>query len=171
MSLKAFLVQNGIPVRSAAGAVNEVKFIDARTVDAILAEVGVTVNDTYLAVKLVINAIMTGVEDKERIQTYVYGKTPKFVPRAVYVAPRSLLTSELGDIGDSLLPYNLPTIQSVTIRKVRGKTGGSGFDRSVTLLDANPQASRDERINLLVAAGIAKASALVYVWKYNKGER
>lgn len=171
MSLKAFLASNGIPTRSAAGAVNEVRFLDNRTVDAILAKVGVTVVDRLQATRMVVNAIMTGCEDNDRIQTYVYSKVGKYVPRAVYVAPQAMLTPELGEISDSLKPYNLSTMQAVTIRKARRKTGSSGYDRSVTILDANPTAGRDERINLLVAQGIAKASALVYLWKYNKGER
>lgn len=173
MSLKALLVEHGITINSAARAVQDVNYLSPKAVKALVTDLGLSVNDHVAAAKYAVNAILSGVEDLERIATYVYGKTPKavVVVPSVYVSPSVTMVSPLGEINQGILPTHLiPNFEPVTVRKARRKNGNSGFDRSKAILLANPNATRDEQLKLLVAAGIVDKSAVVYLWRFNKGE-
>lgn len=176
--LTELLVKRDIPTESVVRAVARVSTVPMPSIVALVEELEVRVDrkDYEKAAKNIVAAIIAGADTAAKVQEAVYKRIPKV---AVVVAPPRVLAvspvaSGLPTVETNAMlatPVNPANVAPVVGRRGRKKLGNSDFNKVVGILDANPNVGRDAALNLLIAAGIKKSSAVVYVWRYNKGER
>ena len=169
------LKRYGIPAHSLNRAVQWVNTLSHHAVTRMVDEFGLQVDKSHeeKAAKCVVHAILNGAEDSEKVVAFVYTRIPKLV-KTVPTIVRTMehLAPSFGNLGMMTVEAPLSTIiQEKMDNRGRRKTGNSAFCKAVELLDSAPTLSKAAQIDLLVANEIKKSSALVYHWKYCKGER
>lgn len=184
--MRNLLTKHGIPADSLPGAVD---FISAASEDAVLAfnaEFGITMtgHDAFTAARFAVDGIYRGAAAVDKVVGYVAkrmtGAPEKAVQKPVTVVMAGAPVVDTPDV--TVAPVVAVTesdgrTEAVPVIKVKGRRGrkrlgNSDFCKAVAALGALPAtADRKTMLDCLVSKGIKRTSAVVYLWRYNNGER
>lgn len=85
-----------------------------------------------------------------------------------YMTSKMLGLNPTDDPFEKIESNPVPTVET----RGRKKNGQSAFCKAVSLIQSSPAGTtRSVILDSLISAGIPPASAPVYLWRYNKGER
>lgn len=177
--LEAVLVRYAIPMVSVSRAVQTINDKSDATVKALVNEFKLEVaeSDIDKAAKYIVHAILNAAQTSEAVVAHVYTRVPRVKPAAAATNPQYRMTiAPFGTqvsvpVAESNVALALPVeVAETAAAKVRVRAP-SAFLKAVELLDANKGIGRTAQIELLKTNDIKESSAVVYIWKYNKGER
>ena len=174
--MHTLLGRYGITTTSVNRAVQTVNTMSNSMIDAMVNELGLVVapGDAHRVAKCIIHALMSGAVDKDAVVNFVYKRVPKLeveVQTAPVVIDSVHGVSVISSGGIVATSAPLGVAAPITGRLGRSKLGNSAFSRAVALLEDSQHLSRAGKLDLLVSADIKKSSAVVYLWRYNNGER
>lgn len=174
--METFLSRYGIPTASVNRAVQSVNGLSNHTIAQMVKEFGleISTDENHRAAKCIVHALLSGASDKDAVVNFVYKRVARLEPvvQTAAVTVDSFQTvSVISSGGIVATTAPLAAVSTITGKMGRQKLGNSAFNRAVTLLDESNHLSRSAKIDSLIAAGIKKSSAVVYLWRYNNGDR
>jgi hypothetical protein len=182
--MRDLLTKYGIPTDTLVSAVHFLNEASEKTVKAFNAEFGLTppaadalsaarfAADALSAARFAADALFRGAA-VDKVAGYVgkrlLGLTPQPAPIIIAAAPPIVETETVTVVQVASEQSAFPTVKG---KRGRKKLGNSDMCKAVTAIEsADKKADRQTLLNCIVAAGIKQASAVVYLWRYNNGER
>lgn len=184
--MRDLLTKYGIPSNTLVAAVNALNEASEETIEGFNREFGITTtgDDALSSARFAADAILRGADTTAKVVAFV-GKR-MLGQAAALAAPTSVMV-----VGQPVVDTPTVTIvpveeqpvaveagaEAAPVVKVKGRPGrkrlgNSDMCKAVAAIESAPKgALRDEVLNCIIAAGIKKSSAVVYLWRYNKGER
>ena len=180
------LKKYGIPSKSLASAHAFVDSFTSIELNTFNGEFGFggnyTHRDPLVIAKSAVTAVFEGADSVDEIAGFIRNQISEtsfaqreFVPNMTFSGLQGFrMTGAAFTVGDIVVA---PVMTDGEAEPVTGKVGrkrrnNSEFCRAVTVLDAaSKNLSRADLLQLVIAEGISKSSAPVYLWRYNKGER
>jgi hypothetical protein len=148
------------------------------TVKALVNEFHLEVAETDVdrAAKYIVHAILNAAQTSDAVVAHVYTRVPRYKAPAAVATPQYNMT--IAPFGAQVsvpeaepdAPLATPVVMADAVSAVRNRAP-SAFVSAVALLDDNKTLARSAQIELLKTNGIKESSAVVYIWRYNKGER
>lgn len=177
--LEAVLGRYAIPMASVNRGVQSINDKSDATVKALVNEFRLEVaeSDIDRAAKCIVHAILNAAQTSEAVVAHVYTRVPRAKPVAAATNPQYRMTiAPFGaqvsvPVVESNVALALPVEMAETAAATVRVRPASAFSKAVELLEANKAISRAAQIDLLKANDIKESSAVVYIWRYNKGER
>lgn len=181
--MRNLLTKHGIPTTNLAAAVEFLNEAPESTANAFAAEFGLkmTGNEALTAARFAADAIFRGAGAVDKVVGYVAKRMTGMPASAAPVAPvrvvmvgQPVVDNESVTIAPVVVEAGTPTTAPTV--KVKGKPGrkrlgNSDFCKAVAAIEASKSKDRQALLDCIVAAGIKQTSAVVYLWRYNKGER
>jgi hypothetical protein len=172
--MRDLLTKHGIPTDTLVSAVHFLNEAPDKTVKAFNAEFGLTppAADALSAARFAADALFKGAT-VDKVAGYVgkrlLGLTPQPAPIIIAAAPPIVETETVTVVQVASEQSAFPTVKG---KRGRKKLGNSDMCKAVAAIEsADKKADRQTILDCIVAAGIKKASAVVYLWRYNNGER
>lgn len=174
--MRDLLTKHDIPDTTISAAVEFLNSAPDDAVESFTKEFGLSLNrtDTLSAGRFAADAILRGADSVDKVRGYIAKRmlgSP--APPVITITPVTL--AGIPSVDNSLVtvtPMVMDEVPSAPIKGKRGRPKSKAFANAATLLDGLAhKAERAVMLDCLVAAGINKSSAAVYVWRYNKGLR
>ncbi len=175
------LTKHRIPATNIAAASAFLNAAPEATLAAFNAEFGLTPDeDDALAVaRFAADAVLRGAGAVDKVVAYVAKRMMGIAPKPVIAAsPVTVVGAPVVDTPEVVIApvVEIPT-ETAPVIKVKGKRGrkrlgNSDMCKAVAAIESAPTgADRQVLLDCIIAAGIKQSSAVVYLWRYNKGER
>ena len=180
--MRDLLNKHGIPADSLPEAVDFVSSASEDAVQSFNAEFGIKLSglDAITAARFAVDAIYRGAGAVDKVVGYV-AKRMLAGPEKAAQKPSTVTTvgAPVVDTPEVTVAPVVPIVDGsaappvkVKGRRGRKRLGNSDFCKAVATIDAMaPGADRNTILDCIVASGIKRSSAVVYLWRYNKGER
>lgn len=187
--MRSILLQQGIPADTLADAVSFLNSAPDEAIESFNAAFGLTPDDSdALAVaRFAVDAIFKGAASVDKVVGYVAKRMLGVAPKPdTKPAPVVMAGSPVVDNEDvTVVPVVvMPEVREATVPaiKVKGKRGrkrlgDSDMCTAVKAIETAPGAERATLLDLICAqpskngGTIKQTSAVVYLWRYGKGER
>lgn len=175
--MKELLKEYGIADTRLLDATKSIENISDDTLREFCGRFGLTPAsaDVPQTARLVADALLKGADSVDKVVGYVRKRMMGHVEKPVVLnAPVRIVGVPVVDNAEVIIAPVVPLAAVATIRPGRGrrKNGRSDMCKAVALIEAAGEAAdRDTILASLVAGGLNKSSAAVYLWRYNKGER
>ena len=180
--MRNLLTKHGIPDTTLIAAVDFLNVADEATVEGFIREFKLTMNgrDALAAARFAADAIFRGAGAVDKVVGYVAKMMTGFAPKpAARAVPVTMTGGPVVDMSEVVLVPVEPTVReevapviAVKGRRGRKRLGDSDFCKAVSAIEGAPKdIGREGLLNCIVAQGIKQSSAVVYLWRYNKGER
>jgi hypothetical protein len=185
--MRDLLTKHRIPATNIVAATDFLNSADDSVIRAFIGEFGLNLNgsDAIAAARFAADAILRGAGAVDKVVGYVSKRMTGFAPKpAPAVSPVRIVGEAVVDTPEVIVaPVVEVRAEAVPVIKVKGKRGrprlgNSDFCTAVKAIEAvGPKA---ERAALLAAVtsqasskggNIKQSSAVVYLWRYNNGER
>ena len=174
--MRTILEQHTIPTTTIAAAVAAMTSMDDNLLVSFCNDFGLTptADDALTTARFAADAVFRGAVDKAAVVAYV---RKRLLGQAVVNAPIIVIGVPVVDTPDLTVVQVTdaePDTSAAPVKYGRGrrKNGKSDFCKAVATIEAaGAAASRETVLQCLVASGIKQTSAVVYLWRYGKGER
>ena len=184
--MRDLLTKHGIPSDNLSAAVDFISAASEEKVSAFNAEFGFNLNDddATTAARFAVDAIYRGAATVDKVVGHV-AKRMTGAPEKAAAAPVTMVMAGPAAVDNS--EVTVAPVEAVTEgdgqteaapavkvkgRRGRKRLGNSDFCKAVSIIQSLPaNADRKTVLDCLVAQNIKQTSAVVYLWRYNKGER
>lgn len=182
--MRDLLTKHRIPSTNIVAATDFLNAADASLVSAFIRDLGLNLsgNDALSAARFAADAILRGAGAVDKVVQYVAKRMTGTAPKPVAAASPVRIVGE--PVVDTPVVVVAPVvIDKAPVIKVKGKRGrprlgNSDFCTAVAAIEAlGPKAERSALLAAVTAqasskgGNIKETSAVVYLWRYNKGER
>lgn len=174
------LSKHRIPATNIAAATNFLNSAPEATLVAFNAEFGLTPadEDALAVARFAADAVLRGAGAVDKVVAYVAKRMMGIAPKPVIAASPVIVGAPVVDTPEVVIApvVELPA-ETAPVIKVKGKRGrkrlgNSDMCKAVAAIEGAPTgADRQTLLDCIIAAGIKQSSAVVYLWRYNKGER
>lgn len=175
--MRNLLTQYGIPSDNLRDAVEFLNAADYDTAEDFIAEFGLKLYgpDALSAARFAVDAVFRNADSTSKVVGYVSkmmtGGASRAPQRPVTIVGVPVVETETVTIVPVEPEANAPAIV-VKGRRGRRRLGNSDFCKAVVAIEAAPKdGGREGILDCIIAAGIKRSSAVVYLWRYNNGER
>lgn len=182
--MRDLLTKHRIPTTNIAAASGFLSSASDETVAAFISDLGLSLSgsDALSAARFAADAILRGAGSVDKVVGYVAKRMTGTAPKpAVATSPVRIVGEPVVDTPEVVVaPVVMETAPAVKMKGKRGRPrlGNSDFCTAVAAIEAAPKGSdRATLLSLIAAQSSAKGgtikdtSAIVYLWRYNKGER
>lgn len=172
------LTKHGIPDTNVVAAVSFLNDADESVLNAFNHEFGLSPDedDTLKVARFAATAVLNGAADVGAVKAFVSKRIIGIMP--VLNAPVMVIGVPVVDTPEvtvtEVVEVSFDPTAPVVVhgRKGRRKNGKSEFCKAVKVIEAQPEGvTRKTILDAIVAEGVKASSAIVYLWRYNKGER
>jgi hypothetical protein len=172
------LTKYGIPTDTLVKAVNYLNDAPEAVIASLNSEFNLSPPkcDALATARFVADAIFRGAT-ADKIPGYVgkrlLGQVPAPAPTVVVMNADALPVIDETEeyVVVQAAPTPEPALESVKGKRGRRKDGKSAMCKAVAIIEKNAKADRHTILDAIVASGVKQTSAVVYLWRYNKGER
>lgn len=183
--MRNLLTLHGIPSDSINSAVEFLNSAPDATIQAFIKEFDLNLKgaDALVAARFAADAIFRDAKAVDKVVGYVakrmtgMAEKPATTPfRVVMVGGPVVDTSEVSVVpvvalGESDGRAEVAPAMVVKGRRGRKRRGDSAMCKAVKAIEASGAKEREALLQCIIAQGIKESSAVVYLWRYNKGER
>lgn len=182
--MRDLLTKHRIPATNIAAATAFLNAASDGTVAAFNSEFGLTPSreDAVAVARFAADAILRGAGAVDKVVAYVAKRMTGFAPKPVVTAsPVTVVGVPVVDTPEVIVaPVVVNAAPSVKVPGKRGRKrlGNSDFCAAVAAIEAAPKgAERAVLLDCIMAqasskgGNIKQSSAVVYLWRYGKGER
>jgi hypothetical protein len=179
--MRDFLTKYGISTDTLSAAVNSINAADDSVTKAFVAEFGMTLSgdDSRSAARFAADAILRGANSSDKVVGFVRKRIAGLsVANLTFTAPVAAsapvaVVEEVEDVPVVTVTEDT-TVPLVTVEVKRGRgrprLENNDVAKAVAIIESMAGSKLVEQRRAIIAAGIHKSSANVYLWKYHHGK-